>query len=805
MELSYNWLLQYLPQPIAIDTLSKILTSIGLEVEQIEKFEAIKGSLEGLVIGEVLTCVPHPNADKLRLTTVAIGNDTILNIVCGAPNVAAGQKVIVATVGTTVYPTEGAPFEIKKAKIRGELSEGMICADDEIGLGTNHDGIKVLPPEVTVGTLANTYFDIPAPDYTISIGLTPNRSDANAHLGVAKDVCAYQSHYTGKPWKVVLPTIPNTLLGNNALSIDIDVEDKEACPLYTGLCIQNVQVAESPEWLQQSLRAIGQRPINNIVDITNYVLHETGQPLHAFDYDTIAQHKIIVKKLAEGTTFKTLDGVDRTLRAADLMINDAQKPLAMAGIFGGHTSGVHAGTTNIFLESAYFDPKTIRRASMHHGLRTDAATHFEKSVDIAWVIPALKRAAQLIIDIAGGTVASNIISIAGQDLTPREISVSLDYINAICGKNFTIEAVIGILEALDFTILENTNTSLTVKVPSNKADVHQAADIAEEILRIDGLDNIPVPNTVNIALNTRTSPISRKWKERLANHLTGLGFSEIITNSISNSKYYPQHENRLVKMLNSLTSELDCLRPSILESGLEVLSYNINRKQTDLRLYEIGNIYSTTAVGAYQQQQVLAIWLTGQLSDQHWNVRSQKVDLFYAKGIVESLLRICGVHKYQVLATDGNLSWTRGKDTIATLGLAAPSVTKAFDIKQEVYFIEINIETLLQAIGNSQKQIKYKELPKYPAMKRDLAVIVDKNTSYEKLVQVVQKQKLATLQNFDLFDVFESEKIGNDKKSLALSFTFLNTEKTLTDAEVDAMMQQLIVGFEKDIAASIRQ
>lgn len=804
MEISYNWLSRYLPQPIAIDQLSIILTSIGLEVEHIEKFEAIKGSLDGLVIGEVLTCEPHPNADKLRVTTVAVGNGTILPIVCGAPNVAAGQKVVVATVGTTVHPLTGEAFEIKKAKIRGEVSEGMICAEDEIGLGNSHDGIMILPADIQPGVAAAAYFDIPEPDYTISIGLTPNRSDANSHLGVAKDICAYQTHHTGEVWKVVQPVIEEVQPGSS-LPIAIQIENTDGCPLYTGIAIQGIQVAPSPEWLQLSLKAIGQRSVNNVVDITNYILHETGQPLHAFDYDTIAGQTIVVKNLPEQTPFLTLDEKERQLRAADLMICDIEKPLAIAGVFGGLTSGVTDTTTNLFIESAYFDPKTIRRTSLHHGLRTDAATHFEKGVDIALVLPALKRAVQLILSVAGGTVASEIITASGATLAPKKISFALHYINALCGKSYTPEQVVTILQALGFEIISTQPEHFEVIVPSNKADVHQAADIAEEILRIDGLDNVAVPGSVSISLNNRSTPVARKWRERIANHLTGLGMAEIVTNSITNSKYYPEQEATLVKMLNNLTSELDCMRPSMLESGLEVLHFNINRKQQDLKLYEIGNIYESSGSGQYRQSGCLAIWLTGNIAENSWHTQPEKVHLFYAKGIVESILRICGISKFQLKTDNGMLAWTRGKDTIVTLQQLPAAKLKAFDIRQDVYYIAFNFETLLQAIGNSQQQIRYTEIPKYPAMKRDLAVVVNKELTYEQLLQVIHKQKFRTLRNFDLFDVFESEKLGTDKKSLALSFTFLDSDKTLTDTEVDAMMQQLIKAFEKDTAALIRQ
>lgn len=800
MEISYNWLSSYLPEPIALEEVSKILTSIGLEVEHIEKSEAIKGSLEGLVIGEVLTCVPHPNADKLRITTVNIGNDTILPIVCGAPNVAAGQKVIVATVGTTVHPTSGESFEIKKAKIRGEVSEGMICADDEIGLGTSHDGIKVLPNDVIVGTLANQYFDIPPCDYTISIGLTPNRSDGNSHIGAARDICAYQTHHTGKTWNLVYPelkTIPTTA----QLPIEIKIEANESCPRYAGITIANVKVAPSPEWLQLRLKAIGQRPINNIVDITNFVLHEYGQPLHAFDYDKVAQKTIIVKHLPEATKFITLDEKERSLRAEDLMICDAEKPLTIAGVFGGAEAGITDDTTNVFLESAYFYPKTIRRTSLHHGLRTDAATHFEKSVDIEMVIPALKRAVALIQEIADGAVASEITDIYPQVLEKRSIAIRYEYINALCGKNYTAESIKTILTALGFVITTEDTETLTLLVPSDKVDVFQPADIVEEVLRIDGLDNIAIPTTLNISINERKAPVTRKWKERIATHLTGLGLQEIVTNSITNSKYYPNQDN-LVTMLNSLTTELDVMRPEMLESGLEVLNYNINRKQQDLKLYEIGNVYFKDEKGNYKQTSKAAIWITGLESAASWQAKSKKTDIFYAKGLIESIFKICGITKFQYEFEQNTIVWKRGKDILAKVEAVAPTKLKTFDIKQEVFYAEIDIQNLVDAAQSTV--VKYKALPKFPAVKRDLAVVVNKTVTFQDIINVLNKQKFATLKSYDLFDVFESEKIGNDNKSLALSFTFLDAEKTLTDQEIDAMMQQLIKAYEKDLNAIIR-
>ncbi|RQO31827.1 phenylalanine--tRNA ligase subunit beta [Taibaiella sp. KBW10] len=800
MEISYNWLMQYLPEPVAIDELSQILTSIGLEVESIEKAEAVKGSLEGLVIGKVLTRETHPNADKLSITTVDVGKGIILPIVCGAPNVAAGQHVVVATVGCTVHPTEGEAFQIKKAKIRGEASEGMICAEDEIGLGTGHAGIMVLPEDAPIGTLAATYFNIASADQTISIGLTPNRTDAMSHLGVARDVCAYLTHHKGNPVAVVYPEI-NIPAAKATLPIDISIEDAVACPRYMGITLTGVTIAPSPEWLQLKLKAIGVRPINNVVDSTNFVLHELGQPLHAFDYDTLSGHKIVVKKLEADTLFKTLDDKERKLRSEDLMICDAEKGLCIAGVFGGATSGITNNTTNIFLESAYFDAKTIRRTSMHHGLRTDAATHFEKGVDMNMVPLALNRAVQLILEHAGGQVASEVKDIYPTPLAPRKITASYKFISTLCGKEFAPEITDNILKTLGFIKTAQDGDTFEVLVPTNKVDVTQAADLAEEVLRIDGLDNVPIGNSISMSLNKRPEPLSRKWKEKIANHLCHIGMNEIITNSITNSKYYPEH-SQMVKMLNNLSSELDVMRPELMESGLEVLAYNINRKQQDLMLFELGNVYAQSEIGKYTQTAKLGIWITGNTHAQQWQGKAVNSSIYTAKGIVTQLLAISGIAKYQEATTDKGIEWKRGKIVLAKALTVDTTRLKEFDIKQAVYYIEADIQNWVDAAETVK--IKYSELPKFPAMKRDLALVVDKKVTYDQVAKIAQSQKWDAYKGFELFDVFESEKLGADKKSLALSFTFQLNERTLTDEEVEEMIQKLIQQFEKEIGASIR-
>lgn len=801
MEISYNWLSQYLPKPVAIDELSNILTSIGLEVEGIEKAEAVKGSLEGLVIGKVLTREQHPNADKLSLTTVDLGNGNIVPIVCGAPNVAAGQHVVVAPVGAMVHPTEGEAFQIKKAKIRGEVSEGMICAEDEIGLGTGHAGIMVLPEDAPVGQAAATYFNISAADQTISIGLTPNRTDAMSHLGVARDVCAYLTHHTGTLHETVYPMVNIPETTEVTLPIAISIEDTVACPRYMGITLSGVTVAPSPEWLQLNLKAIGVRPINNIVDITNFVLHELGQPLHAFDYKAISGARIIVQKLAEHTPFLALDDKERKLRSEDLVICDAEKGLCIAGVFGGAGSGITDATTEVFLESAYFDPKTIRRTSMHHGLRTDAATHFEKGVDMQMVPVALKRAVQLILEIAGGQVAGPVQDIYPAVLEPRKITASYNFINTLCGKTFAPEVTDNILKSLGFEKTKQDGDTFEVIAPTNKADVHQAADLAEEVLRIDGLDNVPVQNQISMSLNKRPEPADRKWKEKIANHLCHIGMNEIITNSITNSNYYPEHTN-LVKMLNNLSSELDVMRPELMESGLEVLSYNINRKQQDLMLFELGNVYAQSEVGKYSQTAKLGIWITGNSAPQHWQGKAIASSIYTAKGIVAQLLAISGIQKFQEAVTDQQIEWRRGKTVLAKAIAVDAKRLKEFDIKQAVYYIEADIKNWVEAAETAK--IKYSELPKFPAMKRDLALVIDKAVSYDQVAKIAQSQKWDAYKGFELFDIFESEKLGADKKSMALSFMFQLNDRTLTDEEVDDMMKKLIQQYEKEIGATIR-
>ena len=805
MIVSYQWLLEYLPEPLPVNELSKILTSIGLEVEAVEPVESVRGGLEGLVIGQVLTCEKHPNADKLSVTTVNVGGAEPLHIVCGAPNVAAGQKVVIAPVGATVHPTEGEPFLIKKAKIRGEESAGMICAEDEIGLGKSHAGIMILPEDAVVGTLAKNYFNIPETDFEIHIGLTPNRSDANSHIGVARDVCAYLTHHRGTRYSV---NIPETVVGENfqplqaANSIKIQISAAEACPRYTGISLRNVKVGPSPEWLKQRLQTVGVRSINNIVDITNYVLHEYGQPLHAFDADKINGGEINVRFMPEGSVFTALDGKERKLQGNDLMICDAKGPLAIGGVFGGAESGITEGTTNVFIESAYFDPKHIRRTSLHHGLRTDAATHFEKGVDINNVLPALKRAASMMVDIAGAEIASGITDEYPQPLQPVTVSVTYSYIQMLSGKAYPHEAMKEILLASGFEIEQETADGLTLKVPSNKTDVSQPADIVEEILRIDGLDNIQIPGRLNIAL-TKALPNDRAERERIAELLCGMGLQEIVTNSIVNSKFYPERTD-LVRMINSLSSELDVMRPSMLEGGLEVIQYNCNRKSQDLALFEYGNVY-VKGGDKYIQEPRLAIWVTGNVKTQHWDQKAERANIFHLKGLLSNLLDHSGISNVSVAYSDSANEIT-GKwknQPLWTAKQVTPSRLAEFDVKQEVYYAEIHWEQWLKAMAASK--ISYKEVPKFPAVQRDLAIILENNITYKQVQDVTEQLRLDALQSFDLFDVFESEKLGKGKKSYALSYIFQLQDRTLTDTETEQLMKRLMDVYKNKLSAQIRE
>jgi phenylalanyl-tRNA synthetase beta chain len=809
MTISYNWLSEYLPWSIEPEKLSKILTSIGLEVESLTFYENVKGGLAGLTVGEVLTVAQHPNADKLKITTVNIGAETPLQIVCGASNVAVGQKVIVATIGTTIYPSTGDTLTMRVAKIRGEESFGMICAEDEIGLGTSHDGIMVLPADTTVGTPAATLFE-PYQDWVYEIGLTPNRMDAMSHLGVAKDVCAYLTHHE-KEAKPVTPFPSSFSPDQNNKTIAVSIENETACKRYAGIELTGVKVSDSPAWLKNRLTAIGVRPINNIVDVTNYILHETGQPLHAFDAAAVTGGKVVVKNVTAGTTFTTLDAKERKLQDSDLLICNATDPMCIAGVFGGAASGVHAGTTSIFLESAWFHPTTIRKTSLHHGLRTDAATRFEKGVDIASTVQVLKRAALLIKEVAGGSISSDITDIYPVVTPKTEVAVKYHYIKKLSGKNYHPEAVKKILTALGFEVIGEGIDELRVAVPYSKPDISIPADLVEEILRIDGLDNIEIPTTITISPAVEVASAKEVIKEKTTQFLVGKGFVEIFTNSITNSQYFtPAVLETAVKMMNNLSADLDVLRPSMLETGLETIAYNCNRRNHNLRLFEFGKTYATTGSGQYSEAEHLCIYLSGLDTEEGWRVKSKEQDLLMAKGILQAVATLTGLPPITWSLQDAPqdaastcIAATVGGNKIATLLEVSPKKRQQFDIKQAVIFVDIDVSALVNAA--EKQKIVYKEVSKFPAVQRDLALVLDRSVTYAAIELAVGTVKLPKLKGIRLFDVFESDKLGVNKKSMALSFTFVDEEKTMTDSETDGMVSKLIGAFEKELGAEIRK
>ncbi|MGF7230917.1 phenylalanine--tRNA ligase subunit beta [Arachidicoccus sp.] len=805
MTISYNWLSEYLPEKIDPEKLSRILTSIGLEVESMEKYQSVKGGLNGLVVGEVLSCEQHPNADKLKLTTVNIGSGDPLKIVCGAPNVAVGQKVIVATAGTTIFPSSGEPLTMKIAKIRGEESFGMLCAEDELGLGESHAGIMILPKEVKVGTPASKYFSV-YEDYTYEIGLTPNRMDAMSHMGVARDVCAYLTRHNNGNFKYKTPSINGFKADNNHLPFNVSVENTEAAPRYTGISISNITVTASPDWLQNKLKSIGLRPINNIVDITNFVLHETGQPLHAFDAAKISGNSIVVKNLPEGTPFITLDNKEVKLSANDLVICNTKEAMCIAGVYGGLKSGINDNTKSIFLESAYFHPSTIRKTSMRHGLRTDAAARFEKGVDISSTLYALKRAALLIKEIAGGEISSDIVDVYPLPKERVQVALKYHYLKKLSGKNYHHDAIMNVLEALGFEKIKETPDEVWVAVPLSKPDISLPADIVEEILRIDGLDNIDIPTSIHITPSIDMLSLKEDTHEKIAGFLVGQGFNEIMTNSITNSKYYSEEVlASSVKMMNSLSADLDLMRPSMLETGLECLAYNLNRKNTNLQFFEFGKTYKTSGPGKYFEEEHLALYITGKNHEDEWKEKAKQYDFFRAKGLAQSIITLCGFSniKFVTLENEGGISFSVNKKYLGKVIEVSKGAREKFDIKSSVYFVDIDFQALVAL--KEKETILYKEVSRFPSVQRDLAMVVDKSIIFENIHAVIKKSNLSLLKETRLFDIFESEKLGDNKKSLAINFTFLDEQKTLTDKEIDSMINKLIQGFEKELNAEIRK
>jgi phenylalanyl-tRNA synthetase beta chain len=817
MKISYNWLKDYIDLKIAPEELSRILTDIGLEVEGVEDWEEVKGGLKSYVVGEVLTCAKHPNADKLSVTSVNIGHGEPLNIVCGAPNVAAGQKVIVATTGAVVYMGDKS-FEIKKTKLRGELSEGMICAEDELGLGGGHEGILVLNEDAKIGMPADEYFGLKT-DTIFEIGLTPNRIDAASHYGVARDLAAYFSQEN----KIGLnkPSVEGFQPGDGSYEIPVKVEDTDACKRYTGLTIKNVSIAESPKWLQIKLKAIGLNPINNVVDITNFVMHELGQPLHAFDANQLKGEKIVVRKMPEGTNFITLDEVERKLSADDLMICDAEVGACMAGVFGGHTSGVTEKTQNIFLESAYFDPVSVRKTAKRHMLSTDSSFRFERGVDPTITTFALKRAAMLITEVAGGTISSDITDIYPKPIQAISIEVKYKHIDRLIGKQLDRNLIKNILSNLDIKILKESGEVLLLEIPPYRVDVTREADVIEEILRIYGYNNVEFSEKISASLSPSNKPDNELLVNQVSDFFASNGFNEIMSNSLTKSAYYTELNSypvqKCVKVLNPLSSDLDVMRQTLLFNGLEAIAYNINRQNSNLRLFEYGKCYNLSdnqkegkGLSKFDEERRYGIFLTGNKSEPSWSAADEKVSFFQLKAYCDKLIeKVLGnadgisaeslEGKSDVFS--GGLGLFQNNKLLIEIGTVAPQLLKKFDIEQEVYFAEIRWDELLKRSG---KPVRFKEMPKFPEVRRDLALLIDEKVELSEIIALSLKTEKKLLKRINLFDFFKGKGIPKGKKSYGVSFYLQDEGKTLTDKEIDRIMGKLSTRLTSELGAELR-
>lgn len=799
MKISYKWLQQFIQTSKTPEELSLILTNIGLEVESLEKVQTIPGGLEGLVIGYVKECAQHPNADRLKVTRVDVGLGEDLQIVCGANNVAAGQKVVVATVNTTVHPTTGEPFKINKSKIRGEVSEGMICAEDEIGLGHDHDGIMELNADAIIGSAAKDYFNL-QDDFVFEIGLTPNRADAASHLGVARDLAAYLNI------PVIMPDLSGFKVQNQDLNIPVIVEDQDACPRYSSLSISGISIKESPEWLKDKLNAIGIRPINNVVDVTNFVLHELGQPLHAFDADAISGNKVLVKKLAEGTVFRTLDDADRKLSADDLMICNVDGPMCIAGVFGGISSGVKQSTTKIFLESAWFNPVSVRKTSKRHGLKTDASFRFERGTDPDMTVTALKRAAILIQELAGGQISSDISDIYPSPAKPFAVEVSFKNVSRLIGKTIPTDEIRATLLGLGIKISSEDADGMNLEVPAYKVDVTREVDIIEEILRIHGYDNVEIPSQIRASLNTTIKPDKEVLQNQIADLLSANGFFEILSNSLTKLSYSAEPE-KAVRILNPLSSDLDVMRQNLLFSGLEAIAYNQNRRNSDLKFYEFGKVYNLDQ-DAYKENQRLSVFLSGSKNAESWNSKSVNTGFYNLKSAVDLIIGRLNIKGLAASATtspelSSGISYRKGEKSLVEFGAVSKKSLKKLDISSEVFYADFDWDLIVRSVRNNK--ISYVEVSKFPSVRRDLSMLLNKDISFEQLKQIAQKTEKGLLKEVNVFDVYVGDKLPEGKKSYALSFLLQDEEKTLTDKQIDAIMQKLILNFEKQAGAEIRK
>ena len=797
MKISYNWLKQFIDTDKSPEQISQILTGIGLEVESLEK--AVPGGLEGLVIGYVKDRSQHPNADRLSVTKVDVGSGTDLQIVCGAPNVAAGQKVVVATVGTTVHPTSGEPFKINKSKIRGEESEGMICAEDEIGLGHSHDGILILAADAPIGIPAKQYFNL-EDDYLFEIGLTPNRADAASHMGTARDIAAFLKT------KINKPDVSNFKVDDHNYQIEVIVENEIAAPRYAGVVIAGIEVKESPKWLKERLAVIGLRSINNIVDVTNYVLHGLGQPLHAFDAGEIKGSKVLVKTFPDGTPFKTLDEVERKLSADDLVIADAEKPMCIAGVFGGIGSGVKASTKNIFLESAYFNPVWVRKTSKRHGLKTDASFRFERGTDPDLVVYALKYAAMLIKEVAGGTISSEITDLYPNPVAPFEVEVSYHNIDRLIGKAIGQDEIRAIISALDIKIVNETADGLSLQVPPYRVDVTREVDVIEEILRIYGYNNIEIPTQIRASLNNSVRPEKDDVQNSISDLLSANGFNEILSNSLTKSAY-SDNLDEAVKILNPLSTDLDIMRQTLLFSGLEAIAYNQNRKNPDIKFYEFGKVYEYKE-GKYNEYQRFSLFLSGASDVEQWNNKQHEVSFYNLKAFVDGLVEKLNFKDLAVSDSESaelayGLQYTRGNKVLVKFGQVAAAALKKADVDKAVFYADFNFDLILSAVRKNK--IIYQEVSKFPSVRRDLSMLVDQAVTFGQLKQIAQKTERKLLKAVNVFDVYQGDKLPAGKKSYTLSFTLQDEEKTLTDKAIESIMQKLIYNFGKDAGAEVRK
>ncbi len=820
MNISYNWLKEYVDFDLTPQEVADALTSIGLEVDALDEVQTIKGGLEGLVIGEVLTCTEHPNSDHLHITTVNLGNGEPQQIVCGAPNVAAGQKVVVAILGAKLYDGDDC-FTIKKSKIRGVESFGMICAEDEIGIGHDHQGIIVLPDSAVPGTLAKDYYNVKS-DYVIEVDITPNRADACSHYGVARDLYAYLVQ-NNKPTALHKPEVNAFKVDNQNLNISVKVENTEACSHYAGVTIKGVTVKESPDWLKNHLLSIGLRPINNIVDITNYILFAYGQPMHCFDADTIKGNEIVVKTMPEGTSFVTLDGVERKLSECDLMICNVEEPMCIAGVFGGLDSGTTEKTTDVFLESAYFHPTWVRKTARRHGLSTDASFRFERGIDPNGVIYALKAAALLVKELGGGTISSDIQDVCIAEPVDFIVDLNYEYVHQLIGKVIPVDTIKSIVTSLEMKILEETSEGVKLSVPPYRVDVQRPCDVVEDVLRIYGYNNVEIPNTLKSSLTIKgENDRSNKLQNLIGEELVGCGFNEILNNSLTKAAYYNELKSypveHSVKLINPLSSDLGVMRQTLLFGGLESIARNANRQNADLRFFEYGNCYCFDAskrdaekvLSAYSEDYHLALWLTGKKVSNSWAHPDEKTSVFELKAYVENILRRIGVKRHELtiesceddIFTQAMQLITRGGKRLATFGVVSHLITKAFEIDNEVFFADINWDVLHKVV--SKQKISYTELSKFPAVRRDLALLLDEDVPFSEIEKIACETERKLLKDVNLFDVYEGKGLETGKKSYAVSFILQDDNQTLNDKTIEKVMFKLINNLGDKLHATLR-